>query len=86
MKYTAEEINEIINLRDRQGNPLNVFDLIGEIRFSDNNSETTYVTLVADAINMTLEDFSESTTEIEVINTFNSNLIESIKENLVKHL
>ena len=92
-KFTPEEINCIIDLKDSHGEQINVFELHG-VLFIGNSEETKWETrkqwditqrycmFSEHSLGITIEDFADCTTPEEVNDTFAETLGQLLKARL----
>lgn len=83
--YTVDEINKILDYKDRLGQRINVFSLRGAISITDTEPNTGWITLAENSICFMLSDFEDCTTEEEVRDTAEELLWNSIKRNLLNY-
>lgn len=87
-KFTQEQINDIIDLRGKDGIQIDIFELYG-ILFVGNkednvwNLDKKYVKLSEHNIPMSLDDFEDCETEDDVRNAFSEELEKMIIDKLL---
>ncbi len=87
-KFTEEQINDIIDLRGKDGRQIDIFNLYG-ILFVGNtedrvwNLDKKYVKLSEHDIPMSLDDFENCETEDDIRDTFGEELNDMIIDKLL---
>lgn len=87
-KFTYEQINDIIDLRGRDGRQIDIFNLHG-VLFIGNIEDRTwdlskkYTRLSEHNIPISMDDFEDCDTEDEVRDTFGAELKDAITDKLL---
>lgn len=87
-KFTQEQINDIIDLRGKDGRQIDIFKLHG-VLFVGNTEDKVwdlnkkYVRLSEHNIPISLDDFEDCETEDDVRNTFGEELKDAITDKLL---
>jgi len=87
-EWTEEEINRIIDLKDWQGNPIDIFDLHGVLYLGNSPGKEwditkNYVMFSEHSLPILLQEFQWCETEEEVRETFREVLLRTIEQKLV---
>lgn len=87
MKFSKEEINEIVDLKGADGTQIDIFDLHG-VLFVGNSDVTwditkTYTRMSEHSLGIPVEDFEGCETEDDVEEQFAKSLRQAVLEKLV---
>ena len=81
MKFTKEEISEIVGLKDGRGQLLNIFDLHGKLFLAEHGS-SRYVMYNSHSLPIIYSDFEWCQTEDNVMGQFLVSLREAVNGKL----
>ena len=82
MTFTEEEINRIINLKDSEGKPLDVFSLGGVLYLDDGDDSKGSCRFTAHSLPICVDDFWACESEEDVLEQFHKSLKEIVLEKL----
>ena len=82
MTYTKEEINKIVNVKDTLGNPIDIFDLKFAVLITTGHNNTGWSKIFGENISFGIDDFEDCDTEESVIDTYQEQLFDNIKESM----